>query len=247
MLSAISAGLRACLHALLCVDAVLHSIRGMFCTLDPHCLPGPQRAGKANSAKNVFYNCDNKVVYYTAGLGVVYDREPHTQSFFHGHNDDISAIALCPTEVEFGRRAYTLSSRLPPLGSSATWRRAHMFSIWDTTNAGSAEEAELQRIEFRKQARGFCALGFSPTGEYLTIVTMDDSNSVYVYDWRNNVCLCESEGFKGHAPTINGVEWNPYEAAPGVAGSFVTFGRRHLGMWTSADGQAWLTARRRRS
>jgi hypothetical protein len=39
-------------------------------------------AGKDNTAPNLFWTADNKLVYYIAALGVVYDPDTHTQSFF---------------------------------------------------------------------------------------------------------------------------------------------------------------------
>ena len=38
--------------------------------------------GLDNTAPNVFYLADGKVVYYTAAVGVVYDPSTHTQKFF---------------------------------------------------------------------------------------------------------------------------------------------------------------------
>lgn len=32
--------------------------------------------GKDNTAQNLFYTSENKVVYFTAGIGVVYQRPP---------------------------------------------------------------------------------------------------------------------------------------------------------------------------
>ena len=57
-------------------------------------------SGKDNCAQNLFYTSENKVVYFTAGVGVVYQRPPvHHQYFFLGHTDDITALAICPAQV----------------------------------------------------------------------------------------------------------------------------------------------------
>ena len=40
--------------------------------------------------QNLFYNADKKVVYHTAALGVVYDKDRHEQLFFLGHDDDVT-------------------------------------------------------------------------------------------------------------------------------------------------------------
>ena len=38
---------------------------------------------------NVFYNAAKDVVFFVAGVGVVYNVREHKQSFFLGHDDDI--------------------------------------------------------------------------------------------------------------------------------------------------------------
>lgn len=48
--------------------------------------------------QNLFYNKDGHIVYHCAALGVVYDKEKHEQYYFHGHDDDITALALNPKD-----------------------------------------------------------------------------------------------------------------------------------------------------
>ena len=38
---------------------------------------------------NLFYTATKEVVYFVAGVGVVYNVKKHTQKFFLGHDDDI--------------------------------------------------------------------------------------------------------------------------------------------------------------
>lgn len=39
-------------------------------------------AGVDNTANNLFYNMDHKLVYYTAAVAIIYDPTTHTQAFF---------------------------------------------------------------------------------------------------------------------------------------------------------------------
>ena len=43
-------------------------------------------------------NKDGHLVYHAAALGIVYDKEKHEQYFFHGHDDDITALAMSPKD-----------------------------------------------------------------------------------------------------------------------------------------------------
>ena len=40
--------------------------------------------------KNVQYLSEDVIVYFTAGVGVVYRLQEQDQKYFHGHNDDIT-------------------------------------------------------------------------------------------------------------------------------------------------------------
>ncbi len=63
--------------------------------------------GANNTSQNLFYTGEGHAVYYTAGVGVVYERRPaHRQWFFVGHNDDIKSIALCPAAVSHNGQEY---------------------------------------------------------------------------------------------------------------------------------------------
>ncbi|MEQ2200020.1 hypothetical protein XENOCAPTIV_020045 [Xenoophorus captivus] len=48
---------------------------------------------------NLFYTAGKEVVYFVAGVGVVYNTREHSQRFYLGHNDDI--IRSCRPAVWF--------------------------------------------------------------------------------------------------------------------------------------------------
>ena len=47
---------------------------------------------------NLFYNKDGHIVYHSAALGIVYDKTNHEQWYFHGHDDDITALDISPKD-----------------------------------------------------------------------------------------------------------------------------------------------------
>jgi microtubule-associated protein-like 6 len=49
-----------------------------------------------DSRSNLRYLNSGKIVYHTAGVGIVMDPESNTQQHFMGHNDDILCMALHP-------------------------------------------------------------------------------------------------------------------------------------------------------
>lgn len=77
--------------------------------------------GANNTAQNLFYTGEGRAVYYTAGVGVVYERRPaHRQWFFVGHKDDIKSIALCPAAVSHNGQQYG-PGRLVATGQVRPW------------------------------------------------------------------------------------------------------------------------------
>lgn len=63
--------------------------------------------------QNLFYNADGRLVYHTAALGIVYDKDAHEQLHFHGHDDDIRALDMvrytqCPSVTHNARLLHTM-------------------------------------------------------------------------------------------------------------------------------------------
>ena len=52
-----------------------------------------------DTRQNVFYNRDGKIVWHTAAVGIVYDKETHEQRFLQGHDDDILCMAMAPDKT----------------------------------------------------------------------------------------------------------------------------------------------------
>ncbi|KAJ8387310.1 hypothetical protein AAFF_G00158060 [Aldrovandia affinis] len=61
---------------------------------------------------NLYYTAGKEVVYFVAGVGVVYNTREHTQKFYLGHNDDIISILCVRGESAYACRARTLLWRL---------------------------------------------------------------------------------------------------------------------------------------
>ncbi|KAJ9506292.1 hypothetical protein QJQ45_013870, partial [Haematococcus lacustris] len=223
--------------------------------------------GKENTSQNLFYTSEGKLVYYTAGVGVVYQRPPvHHQHFFLGHSDDITALALCPAAAEVEGRQYPARC-LVATGQVTSTEEGPCVCVWDSrlaaTGSGPAATTEVARLKFDKEARGITALAFSPTGTRLAAVATDNQHTVYVYDWRKARLLSSGKGQMGDPPQargreggregrgqgedgergrVYGVEWNPYEVSHSCPCAFVTFGRKHLKLWTcDAASTTWAS------
>ncbi|TNN56920.1 Echinoderm microtubule-associated protein-like 6 [Liparis tanakae] len=49
---------------------------------------------------NLYYTAAKEIVYFVAGVGVVYNTREHKQKFYLGHNDDIIRYSLGAQDEE---------------------------------------------------------------------------------------------------------------------------------------------------
>ncbi|GFR42918.1 hypothetical protein Agub_g3918, partial [Astrephomene gubernaculifera] len=214
--------------------------------------------GKDATSQNLFYNCLGQLVYFVAGVGVVYTRRGgptspslppahddgagggggHSQHFFLGHTDDIKALALCPAEVDVEGRKYPPRS-IVATAQVSSHEEGPFICVWDSRLGSQQGQPQLARLAHRKEDRGFSALGFSADGAHLAAVANDNAHTVYVYDWRRGRMEGSGRGQMGDPPQVYGIEWNPHAGRyPGVPPAFLTFGKKHIKTWQrDATGQ----------
>ena len=118
--------------------------------------------------ENVKYSHAGKIIFHSAALGIVYDRETHTQKFYTGHTDDILSLSLHPTK---------------DLVATGQIGRDPEIHVWD------AEELTAVSIFKGVHERGICALEFTQDGKKLLSVGLDDKHVAAVWDWRRGECI----------------------------------------------------------
>lgn len=124
-----------------------------------------------------FGESSNTCVFITAALGVVMDINSLNQSFFNLHDEDLVSMDISPD------RRYCATGSMPAKGRS---KKLDIY-VWDTQTK--------QKVAF---LTGFHIgavkhLKFSPSGNLLLSVGLDENNSLAVYDWRNERKICDSK------------------------------------------------------
>ncbi|KAK3283901.1 hypothetical protein CYMTET_8419, partial [Cymbomonas tetramitiformis] len=114
-------------------------------------------AGLKHLANNIFFLYTGEVVYYTAAVGVVFDKakmraKQRSQRYFYGHDNDIRCLNLHPN------RRFVITGQQVEAGS------VPYACIWDA--AEPAEEPtdacrQLQKLEHPKGMRSVIAVAFS--------------------------------------------------------------------------------------
>ena len=172
-----------------------------------------------------------RFAYAVGAMGVVYDCEKMTQTFFRGHDDEIVSIATHPSGL---------------WAATGQAGRAPCVCVWDT-NTGR----EVARLRHAPGDRGVVAVAFGP-GEgapgdadpvkaspaRLVTVAADATHCVRVWDWGGRLAtrnrayeLSRAPGRGGGVSSLKNPRVRGAAFAPD-ADAFATFGEGHVKIWT---------------
>jgi len=152
---------------------------------------------RKGSRSNLFYNADGHIVYHTAALGVVYDKKNHEQWFFHGHDDDITALDMNPKD--------RLTIVTGQLGKDPK------ILVWTSKPDKHRHLAQLCIIH-GDHKRAIIGLSFNASGEFIASMGYDNNRSIAVYQWKGKDKPLEKMriGFdKGHSDDVYQLCYNP--------------------------------------
>ncbi|TRY96368.1 hypothetical protein DNTS_033743 [Danionella cerebrum] len=152
---------------------------------------------------NLYYTAGKEIVYFVAGVGVVYNSREHTQKFYLGHNDDIISLALHPDKIQV---------------ATGQVGKEPFICVWDSYT--------LTTVSILRDAHthGVACLAFDADGQRLASVGLDAKNTVYVWDWKRGRVLATATG---HSDRIFDISWDPF-----VAHRLVSCGVKHIKFWT---------------
>jgi microtubule-associated protein-like 6 len=162
---------------------------------------------RAHDARNnLHYTSTGDIVYTAAGVGIIYNKNSHTQNHHIEHTDDIICCAVSPdgTKVATGQ-----------MGKSPS------VIVWD---AGSCATLAVLKGFHKK---GVCQVAWSEDGTKIASVGQDDDHSIAVYDWEQErkIGSCKADQNK-----VLDIKFAP-GPAPGTQ-NLVTCGEKHVKFWT---------------
>jgi len=115
-----------------------------------------------DTRNNLRYTKNGNFVYHTAAVGIVYNKENHSQLIFNEHFDDITSLAIHPN------KKYVATGEIGPYP---------LISIWDT-ETGEAKVRIRQPLQ-----KGINHLCFSQNGKLLCATAADDDHNIAVFEW----------------------------------------------------------------
>ncbi|XP_076834021.1 echinoderm microtubule-associated protein-like 5 isoform X2 [Brachyhypopomus gauderio] len=152
---------------------------------------------------NLYYTAAGEIVYFVAGVGVVYNTREHKQKFYLGHTDDIISLALHPERVfvatgQVGKEPY--------------------ICVWDSST--------IQTVSILKEVHthGVACLAFDLDGQCLVSVGLDSKNTICVWDWRRGIILATAPG---HTDRVFDISWDLFQQS-----RLVSCGVKHIKFWS---------------
>ncbi|XP_055449170.1 echinoderm microtubule-associated protein-like 5 [Psammomys obesus] len=152
---------------------------------------------------NLYYTAAKEIVYFVAGVGVVYSPREHRQKFYRGHSDDIISLALHPERV---------------LVATGQVGKEPYICVWDSYT--------VQTVSILKDVHthGIACLAFDLDGQRLVSVGLDSKNAVCVWDWKRGKMLSMAPG---HTDRIFDISWDLYQP-----NKLVSCGVKHIKFWS---------------
>lgn len=115
-----------------------------------------------DTRNNVRYTASGDIVYHSAAVGIVYNKESRKQKFFFDHIDDITALAIHPDK------------KIVATGEIGPYP---LIAVWDTDTSTC-----LARMNGPLQ-KGINHLAFSKDGKYLVATAANDDHDVAIFEW----------------------------------------------------------------
>nr|XP_020441832.1 echinoderm microtubule-associated protein-like 6 isoform X2 [Monopterus albus] len=152
---------------------------------------------------NLYYTAGKEVVYFVAGVAVVYNTREHSQRFYLGHNDDIISLALHPERS---------------LVATGQVGKDPYVCVWDSFT--------VQTVSLLRDGHthGIACLAFSGDGQRLASVGLDAKNTVCIWEWKRGRILATATG---HSDRIFDICWDPFQQ-----NRLVSCGVKHIKFWS---------------
>lgn len=112
-----------------------------------------------DTRNNLRYSSDGKLVYHTAGVGVVLDTKTNTQKFFRDHKSDILCLAINP--------AGTIC---------VTGEASSHLCVWDI-----ATQTLIEKVS-KPMKKGIRHVAFSPNGKFIAASDMTEDHVCTIFE-----------------------------------------------------------------
>ncbi|XP_060573407.1 echinoderm microtubule-associated protein-like 6 [Ruditapes philippinarum] len=152
---------------------------------------------------NLFITGSKDIVYFVAGVGIVYNPRENKQRFFLGHDDDILCLTLHPDKA---------------LIATGQTGKAPFICVWDSNS--------LNTLSILKggHTHGVGGVSFDKDGNRLVSVGIDPQATICVWDWKKGKVIAT---VRGHTDRVFDIKFNPYQD-----NVIASCGVKHIKFWS---------------
>ncbi|XP_043476558.1 echinoderm microtubule-associated protein-like 2 isoform X7 [Leptopilina heterotoma] len=159
-----------------------------------------------------------EIVYFVAGVVVLYNMEVHSQRHYIGHTDDVKCMAIHPNKlvVATGQVAGVDRNAMPHI------------RIWNSVSLTT-----LSVIGSGEFDGSICCLSFSKAdgGNFLCAIDETADHNISIWDWQKGERGVKVTETKCSVDTVVCAEWHPLER-----NQIVSCGKGHVSFWSLDNG-----------
>ncbi|XP_051176461.1 echinoderm microtubule-associated protein-like 2 isoform X8 [Leptopilina boulardi] len=159
-----------------------------------------------------------EIVYFVAGVVVLYNMEVHSQRHYIGHTDDVKCMAIHPNKlvVATGQVAGVDRNAMPHI------------RIWNSVSLTT-----LSVIGSGEFDGSICCLSFSKAdgGNFLCAIDETADHNISIWDWQKGDRGVKVTETKCSVDTVVCAEWHPLER-----NQIVSCGKGHVSFWSLDNG-----------
>eukprot|EP00667_Euglena_gracilis_P002316 EG_transcript_2314 len=144
----------------------------------------------------------DRIIYFSAGVGISHDIATGQQRFFLGHTSEITAMAAHPT------------ANYVATGQGGKDPCIHVWDVYTMVSRAVLRDPH---------DRGVCALAFTASGKFLCSVATDTFHTLLVYRWETADLVADS---RAHTEEVYVAACNPFNER-----SLVMCGRNWIKFW----------------
>uniref|UniRef100_A0A0K8T6W4 Echinoderm microtubule-associated protein-like 2 n=3 Tax=Lygus hesperus TaxID=30085 RepID=A0A0K8T6W4_LYGHE len=164
---------------------------------------------------NLYLLPTGEMLYFVAGVVVLYNVEEQSQRHYLGHTDDVKCLAIHPNKM--------LVATGQVSGHDSREGRPHV-RVWNSVSL--ATMAVIGLGDFQGSVS---SLSFSKSDGGALLVAIDESNdhNISVWDWQKGDKGAKVTETKCSVDTVVAAEFHPLDR-----GSIVTCGKSHIAFWS---------------
>lgn len=144
-----------------------------------------------DTKQNVYYNPDGNIVYFTACLGVILDKNENKQTYFGGGEVTDESKQTASSKLHHTNDIMSIGVNTSDRSKAVTGQqgKSPAVFVWDTITG-----EKIFRTNLNRTAREVSAIAINPDGTHIATADRSNDHIVSVYDIGSGKALYSEKG-----------------------------------------------------